>query len=216
MVADRESPGLAATEYSIVPLRPVPVWPEVIESHGALEVADHGHEPPLVAIVKLPDPPDGWMTADDVEIPVTTHAAGSCVTVWTCPPTVIVALRAAAPAFGATEYAIVPPSPVPAPPETIVSHGELEDADHVHHDGPLIETVSDPDPPDAGSVAASGATEVTSQGSLPHAQLAMFLAAAPPAVVKSPPAKPTPSCTTSAATSRSTPLAAPPPMLDHR
>lgn len=45
------------TEYSIVPWLPVPVSPEVITSHGSLEIADHEQASLSVVMVSTPSPP---------------------------------------------------------------------------------------------------------------------------------------------------------------
>ena len=81
----------------------MPVAPEVIESHAALDVADHGQDEPFVVIVTLPVPPVALKDAVAGERPLTTHAAADWVTVWTCPPAVIVALRSMAFELAATE-----------------------------------------------------------------------------------------------------------------
>ena len=84
MVALRvEALGFDAAEYSIVPLDPVPVPPEVIESHVALEVAVQPQVEPLVEIATLPVPPDATTVAVSGESEVTAHAAAAWVTVWT-------------------------------------------------------------------------------------------------------------------------------------
>jgi len=93
----------AETEYSTVPLAPVPVPPEVIESHDWLDVAVQPQLPPLVVIVTLPVPPAAAKLAVAGVIAVTAHAAASCVTVCTCAPAVIVAVRCEAFGFAETE-----------------------------------------------------------------------------------------------------------------
>jgi len=94
--------GFAATEYSIVPLVPVPVPPEVIESHAALDVAVHGQVEPFVVIERLPLPPVAVKLAVAGKIAVTAHAAASWVTVWTCEPAEMVPVRIAAVGFADT------------------------------------------------------------------------------------------------------------------
>ncbi len=65
MVAVRATAsGLAAAEYEIVPLKPVPTPPASIVSHDALEVADQLHHAPLVDTATLPTPPDGGIEAE--------------------------------------------------------------------------------------------------------------------------------------------------------
>lgn len=64
IVAERVAEALAATEYSIVPLAPVPLAPEVIVSQDALETAVHEHDGLLVVTVTLPLPPDGSKFAE--------------------------------------------------------------------------------------------------------------------------------------------------------
>jgi len=109
-----------------VPVVPVPVPPEVIESHAALEVAVQVQEAPFVVRVKEFAPPVAVNVAELDEKPVTEQPAPSCETVWVCVPAVIVAVREEAFGFVATEYAIVPEAPVPVPPEVIESHAALE------------------------------------------------------------------------------------------
>jgi len=67
----------------MAPLAPVPVPPEVIESHAALEVAVQPHVVPFVVIETLPVPPVAAKLAVAGVRALTTHAAASCVTVWT-------------------------------------------------------------------------------------------------------------------------------------
>jgi len=86
-----------------VPVAPVPVAPEVIESHAALEVAVQPQVVPFVAIDTLPVPPVAAKLAVAGVSAVTAHAAASCVTVCTCPPALIVAVRLAAFGLAATE-----------------------------------------------------------------------------------------------------------------
>ena len=85
----------------MAPEAPVPVPPEVIVSHAALETAVQPQVVPLVEIDTLPVPPVAAHDAVAGVIALTTHAAASCVTVWTCAPAVIVAVRDAA--FGLEE-----------------------------------------------------------------------------------------------------------------
>jgi len=81
-VAVREEAfGFAETEYAIVPLAPVPVPPEVIESHAALDVAVQPHVVPFVVIDTLPVPPVAVKVAVAGVRALTAHAAASCVTV---------------------------------------------------------------------------------------------------------------------------------------
>ena len=80
----------------MVPLEPLPLPPEVIESHAALEVAVQLQEAPFVEIVKEFVPPAAENEADPELNPVTAQAAASCVRVKVCPPAVIVAEREAA------------------------------------------------------------------------------------------------------------------------
>jgi len=77
----------------MVPEAPVPVAPEVIESHAALEDALQEQLAPLVEIVTDPLPPAAVTEAEVGERPDTTHAAAAWVKVKVCPPAVIVAER---------------------------------------------------------------------------------------------------------------------------
>jgi len=86
----------------MVPLVPVPVPPEVIVSHPALETALQPQELPLVVTVKEFVPPDAPKDAAAELNPVTAHAAADCVTVCVCPPAVIVADRETAFGFAET------------------------------------------------------------------------------------------------------------------
>jgi len=136
----------AETEYSIVPLPPVPVPPEVITSHAALETAVQPQVVPFVVMATLPLPPVAAKLAVAGESAVTAHAAADCVTVCTCPPAVIVAVRDAAFGFAETEYAIVPLAPVPVPPEVMLSHAALDVAVQLQ-DAPLVVRVNEFVPP---------------------------------------------------------------------
>ena len=78
-----DASGLAETAYPIVPDAPVPVAPDVIVSHAALETAVQPQLDPFVAIDTLPVPPAAATVAVAGVSPVTTHAAASCVTVCT-------------------------------------------------------------------------------------------------------------------------------------
>jgi len=61
----------------MVPVAPVPVAPEVIVTHAALEVAVQLQDVPFVARVKELVPPLAVKDADDELKPVTEHAAPS-------------------------------------------------------------------------------------------------------------------------------------------
>ncbi len=93
----------AATAYSIVPAGPLPSPPETIESHPALETADHEQASPLVAIAVVPTPPVAGTDADSGVKPRITQGDAACETVCTKPPTAIVAVRGSALALAATE-----------------------------------------------------------------------------------------------------------------
>ena len=161
MVAVREEAlGLDATEYAISPVAPVPVEPDVIVNHAALEVAVQPHELPLVEMVTLPVPPEEAKLALAGVSPVTAHAAAAWVTVWVWPPAVIVAVRLAAFGLEATEYAISPVSPVPVQPEVIVNHAALLVAVQPH-ELPFVEMVTLPLPPLALNDAVAGLRLVT-------------------------------------------------------
>jgi len=146
----------------MVPEVPVPLAPEVIKSHAALEVALHVQEEPLVVTVTLPVPPVAAKLAVAGVRPVTSHAAPAWVTVWTWEPAVMVAVRLEVVAFAAMEYAIVPLAPAPVAPDVIVSHAALEVALHVHDD-PLVVTVTVPLPDDDPTLAVAGLRPVTTQ-----------------------------------------------------
>ena len=75
----------------------------MITSHDALDVAVQPQLPPFVETTIVPVPPAAGIDADSGEIDVTAHAAASCVTVCTCPPAVIVAVRETVAEFEATE-----------------------------------------------------------------------------------------------------------------
>jgi len=152
--------GFAETLYSIVPELPVPEAPEVIESHAALELALQPHDAPFVEIVKEFVPPEALKDAVAELNPVTAHAAADCVTVWVCPPAVIVAERSEAFGFAATEYAIVPLAPVPVAPEVIESHAALDSAVH-GQDAPFVVIVTLPVPPVALKDAVAGVSPLT-------------------------------------------------------
>jgi hypothetical protein len=69
--------GFADAEYAIVPLAPVPVAPDVIDSHDVLELALQEHDASLIVIDTLPVPPDAGTLAVDGDKPVTVHGAGA-------------------------------------------------------------------------------------------------------------------------------------------
>jgi len=138
----------------------VPVPPEVIESHAALETAVHVQVGPLVVKVNEFVPPDAVKVAELEEKPVTEQPAPSCETVWVCVPAVIVAVREEAFGFVATEYAIVPLAPVPVPPEVIESHAALEVAVQPQV-VPFVVIDTLPVPPVAAKVAVAGVIAVT-------------------------------------------------------
>jgi len=60
----------------------VPLAPEVIESHAALDVAVQPQVEPFVVRVNEPVPPATPKDADAALKEVTAHAAASCVTAW--------------------------------------------------------------------------------------------------------------------------------------
>ena len=74
----------------------------MITSHAALDVAVQPQVVPFVVIDTLPVPPVAAKLAVAGVNAVTAHAAASCVTVCTCPPAVIVAVREAAFGFAET------------------------------------------------------------------------------------------------------------------
>jgi len=80
----------------------VPVPPEVITSHDWLDVAVQLQLPPLVVIVALPVPPAAVKVAVAGVSALTAHASALWVTVCTCPPALIVAVRCAAFGFADT------------------------------------------------------------------------------------------------------------------
>ena len=132
----------------------------MITSHAAPDVAVQPQVVPFVAIDTLPLPPAAATLAVAGVTAVTAHAAASCVTVCTCPPAVIVAVRDAASGFAETLYAIVPLAPVPVPPEVIVSHAALDVAVHPQV-VPLVVSVTEPVPPVAAKLAVAGVSAVT-------------------------------------------------------
>ena len=74
----------------------------MITSHAALETAVQPQVAPLVARVNALVPPAAANVAEPELNEVTAHAAASWVTVWTCPPALIVAVREAAFGFAET------------------------------------------------------------------------------------------------------------------
>jgi len=143
-----------------VPEAPVPVPPEVITSHGWLDVAVQLQVDPFVVIETLPVPPVAAKVAVAGVSAVTTHAAADCVTVCTCPPAVIVAVREEAFGFEDTLYATVPLAPVPVPPAVITSHAALDVAVQLQVD-PFVARVNEFVPPAAVNVAEPELKEVT-------------------------------------------------------
>jgi len=143
-----------------VPEAPVPVPPEVITSHGWLDVAVQLQVDPFVARVNKFVPPDAVKVAVLDEKPVTEQPAPSCETVWVCAPAVIVAVREEASGFEDTLYATVPLAPVPVPPEVIESHAALETAVQPQV-VPFVVIDTLPVPPAAAKLAVAGVHAVT-------------------------------------------------------
>jgi len=96
----------------------------------AAELAAQVHVPALAVSEIVADPP-GPLSLTDVGVNVKLQAAGAaaCVTVYVCPPIVIVAVRAT-PVFAATVTVTVA-DPVPLPGAN-VAHVALLDAVHPH------------------------------------------------------------------------------------
>jgi hypothetical protein len=125
-----------------VPL-PVPLAPELIDSHEVAVVAVHAHvgADAVMAICAVPalDPGD-WLVADNVNVHGGAAGGGAagggaaggaaaCVTVTVCPATVTVPVLGAGVVFAAIVYVVVP-LPTPLAPELIVSHDVVVDANH--------------------------------------------------------------------------------------
>jgi len=123
-----------------VPL-PVPLVAFVIDSHAALETADHA-QPDAVVIATEPLPPVA-ATVCAAGLIANAHDA-ACVTVSVCPAIVRVPTRCAVVVFAATVNVAVPP-PVPLAALVIDSHPALATADHAQPDAVVI--AAEPLPP---------------------------------------------------------------------
>jgi hypothetical protein len=120
-----------------VPL-PVPLAPELIDSHEVAVDAVHAHvgADAVMATCAVPalDPGD-WLVADNVNVHGGAAGGGAaggaaaCVTVTVCPATVTVPVLGAGVVFAAIVYVVVP-LPTPLAPELIVSHDVVVDANH--------------------------------------------------------------------------------------
>jgi hypothetical protein len=183
-VAVRAPPLFALAVIDTLPL-PVPDIGLTV-SQAALSDTLHEHVPALAVTPTLCVPPPAATLCDALDrLNVHGVSPAACVTVCVSPPAVIVAVRCE-PVFADAEYAIVPLAPVPVAPEVIDSHDALELALQ-EHDASLIVIDTLPVPPDAGTLAVEGDNAVTVHGVPLQDQLAMRLAATPPAVVKLPP-----------------------------
>jgi len=127
----------------MVPEAPVPVAPEVIESHAALEDALQEQLLPLVEIMTEPLPPPAATEAEVGEKPVTPHAVPAWMTanvtgvVTFGPVTVTVAERLLVLAFAVAENVNEPLPPLPEAPAR-VNQAWLLEADHEHADPPVV------------------------------------------------------------------------------
>ena len=109
-----------------------------------------------VALVTATDPAAAAASTDALTGAIAyVHATPSCVIVTVRPATVSVALREEAVVFAATAYATVP-LPLPAAPETMVTHGAELPA--VHAQPAPVLTDTDPVVAAAATVDAVGET----------------------------------------------------------
>ena len=121
---------------------PLPVPDELVAIHETAGCAVHEQPAPAVTL-KLtfrPPPAGSEMAGGLIE-----KLQPVCVTVTTCVPIVIVALRGAPP-FGAA-LKVTDPVDVPVAPDVIVSHGAELDAAHAHAAGSVTTIVPVPPPP---------------------------------------------------------------------
>ncbi len=99
-VAVRAAPVLAATESPTVPLE-LPLWPDVMVTHGALLDADHAH--PAIVVTPTDNRPPAAPTVSPLLLSVKTQGAAAWLTGSLCGPTDSAALRGEGAGFGATE-----------------------------------------------------------------------------------------------------------------
>lgn len=154
----RAAPELAATLKLTFP-GPVPLAPEVTVIHGALLDADHAHPDVVDMLTCVPAPPAAatdWLVGliEKEHVGATWFVAWFTVIVWLAiesEPTRAISVLAA------TENVTLP-LPLPLVPETIVSHGTLLVAVHVH---PCVvaTAIGAPVPPLAPTDCDVGATD---------------------------------------------------------
>jgi hypothetical protein len=136
----RTSPVFAVALTATVP-SPVPLAPEVIESHDTLLVADHVHSSVVMTANGPAAPP---LAPIDTAVGMTEYEHGVGVAAWLivtiCAATVSVPVRAA-PLFEATlNVTVLVPMPLVRPVSEI--HDVLLLADHSHREGAVIDTES--------------------------------------------------------------------------
>jgi hypothetical protein len=150
-VVEREPPVLGATSKPTAPF-PVPLEPEVTDTHEAVLVAVHV-QPVAVEIVIVPLPPS-FSTLKLVGVMANAHPA--CETVNVCPAMVSVVEREP-PVLRATSNPTAP-FPVPLEPEVTDTHEALLFAVHAQPVA-VVTATGDPGPPSTPIVCEVGAIE---------------------------------------------------------
>lgn len=133
---------------------PLPLPPELIVIHGTPLDADHEHPAPAVTPTLFLAPPDGTLAPFGGDNEIEQPLAWVTVNVW--PPIVSTADRATLDVAAAAYWTV--PLPLPFAPDVTVSHDALLLAVHEHPSA--VVTVTLPEPPADGTLAAVGAIEM--------------------------------------------------------
>ena len=142
--ADRGGPVLEPALQEIEPAPVPPLPPDVITSHGPVELVDQAQSLSVNTRID-PVPP-----AEPMDVPresrLKRHVDGSrdCAMPMLAEPTVTLPERERPPLFGATLIVTLPP-PLPLPADTIVIHDELAVA--FHEQSLSVPRLSDTVPP---------------------------------------------------------------------
>ncbi len=138
IVPVRSIPVFASTENCTVS-GPLPLDPAVTWIHGSAVVAVQV-QPATVVTEKEPVPPPDATSCDDGEMSIVQPLA--CVAVNVCPPAVMVAERDGPVLDAAVKFTV--PLPDPLAPPVICNQPSLDEADHAHEAGAVIEKLPDP------------------------------------------------------------------------
>jgi hypothetical protein len=136
-VALRTSPVLTATLTAMVP-SPVPLAPDVIDSHDAVLVADQAHSSIVATVIGPATPP---LDPTETEVGLIKYEQDAEFRAWVivtvCPATVSVPVRDP-PSLDATLIVTVP-EPVPLVRPVSEIHDVLLLADHAHPEGAVTD-----------------------------------------------------------------------------